>query len=254
MKPKTRKGKTMTAKVNRQELAKECDEHVRRAWRSVKKHSMEIGWYGRILKAENLFQELGYADEVAYWQAAGVGHSTWYKMIRIAEAFAHLTLDEFLALSIENADQLSTLNEAARHDEKLLAQAAKQTAIQFEETLAEHTAEVQHRPVAELSVTWKLHMKRGQRTVIEQRLRQWQQEHGIADEAYALEMLIAEYTERLTLVGYMTETIQRLERSTAGTSSKDAAALRTEIRTLVTEMQEALRLVVGEGNGQEEAA
>ena len=62
--------------------------------------SMRIGWHAAYLKKNDLFGILGFKTESEARQAAGVGKSTWYVNIRLAEAFeghgprAQFVLDE----------------------------------------------------------------------------------------------------------------------------------------------------------------
>lgn len=228
---------------NRNELAKQCDAVISEAVVGLNKHSMVVGWYGRILKANNLFAELGYPDEHVYRKSKGVGRSTWYRMVRIAESFTQLSAEEFCSMVIENAEMLADLPEEQRYEKVLLTKAASETAEQYEETLVMYRAKRQHRRADDMTVTWKLRMNRLQKRVLQEKLEQWQREHDIDDEAYALELLVAENTDRLTLVGYFSETISRLKRTV---DNNDLHNLREELRRLISEMQEALVLVVGE--------
>jgi hypothetical protein len=80
--------------------------------------------------------------------------------------------------------------------------------------------------------------------VIERGLEDWQHEHGIDDEGYALELMIAEYRERPTLVGFMTESIARLPKQVSEANGIDE--LRVAFKTHLREMEEILHICCGE--------
>jgi hypothetical protein len=67
--------------------------------------------------------------------------------------------------------------------------------------------------------------------------------------------MIAEVHERLTLVGFMTESIPRLSRAVmAAESPEDLEDLRKLFARHIQEMGEVLKICCGELNAKEEAA
>lgn len=229
------------------ELVLESDRAIRQAWGKLSKRSMEIGYEGAFLKRNDAWHLLGAIDEKAYRAAVGVGRSTWYKMVGLAERFPHLTKAEFMAMSIENAEQLAAAPMETRKDAELLDAATQMTARDFEGELVRHTAKRENKPVGEVYVNMKWRIKQAQREVIERGLADWQHEHGIDDEGYALELMIAEFRERPTLVGFMSESITRLTREVLDAkSTDDFERLRQTFAQHIREMGEILKICCGE--------
>jgi hypothetical protein len=101
----------------------------------------------------------------------------------------------------------------------------------------------------------KWRIKQTQREVIERGLDDWQHEHGIDDPGYALELMIAEYRERPTLVGFIAESIPRLTRAvTEAHNADELEELRKLFATHIQEMSEILKVCCGEVGTDEQAA
>ena len=240
---------------------KESDRRITGNGGRFNRISMEIGWDGHFIKKHNGWRALGYEDEKHYRRVKGIGRSTWYKMTGIAERLSHLTMEEFLAMTVENAEQLSVQPGAAKRDPELILKAQTTTAQEFADELVMAQATRENKPLGEVYVTIKWRLKQAQREVIERGLEDWQHEHGIDDPGYALELLVAEYRERPTLVGFMTESIPRLSREVLGVHTGNAEIELSELRHLrdefavhIHEMGEILRLCCGEADSERVAA
>lgn len=226
------------------------ERRIANNWNNWNKMSMAIGWDGYFIKRHDGWIALGYEDEKHFRRVHHIGRSTWYKMVGIAERLSHLAMEDFLAMTIENAEQLSVQPGAAKRDPALILKAQTHTAEQFADALLEATAIRENKPLGEVYVTMKWRIKQAQREVIERGLEDWQHEHGIDDEGYALELMIAEYRERPTLVGFMTESIPRLSREIARAESMEQlSALRQTFAIHLREMNEILRICCGEPEG-----
>jgi hypothetical protein len=237
------------------ERLQESDREISEAWVALNKRSMLIGWQGYFIKRNNGWERLGYADEKHYRSARGIGRSTWYKMVGLAERFPMLTKEQFLSMSIENAEQLAVAPSQARQDPTLLEAAATMTAREFEGELVRRTAIAENKPVGEVYVTMKWRIKQAQREVIERGLEDWQHEHGIDDPGYALELMIAEYKERPTLTGFIAQSIPMLTNAvTKAQSITDLEDLRTLVAMHIRDMGEILKICCGEAGAEEEAA
>ena len=213
----------------------------------LNKASMEIGWDGYFIKRNNGWRLLGYEDEKQFRRSKGVGRSTWYKMVGIAERLQHLTRDEFLSMTIENAEQLSVQPGEAKRDPELILKAQSNTAEEFADALVGAAAQREQKPVGEVYVTIKWRIRQAQREAIERGLEDWQQEHGLDDPGYALELMIAEYHDRPTLVGFITESIPRLARAVSeAQSASDLEQLRELFAQHIQEMAEILKICCGE--------
>jgi hypothetical protein len=237
------------------EQLQESDQEISESWVALNKRSMLIGWQGYFIKRHNGWERLGYADEKHYRSSKGIGRSTWYKMVGLAERFPMLTKEQFLSMTIENAEQLAVAPPSARQDPDLLEAAATMTSRDFEGELVRHTAIAENKPVGEVFVTMKWRIKQVQREVIERGLEDWQHEHGIDDPGYALELMVAEFRDRPTLVGFIAESIPRLTRAvTAAHNVEELEDLRKLFATHIQEMGEILKVCCGEAGTDEEAA
>jgi hypothetical protein len=231
---------------------RESDRCIRQAWGKVSKRSMEIGWEGAFLRLTNAWQLLGFDSERTYRAATEIGRSTWYKMVGLAEHFPHLSKEQFMAMSIENAEQLATASVEVRENAALVTAAATQTAREFEGILMLETSEREKKPLGEVYVTMKWRVKEAQRAVIERGIEDWRYEHGIDDPGYALELMIAEFHERLTLVGFISESIPRLTRAvTQAETIDDLKGLRQLFAEHIQEMGELLKICCGEAESTE---
>jgi hypothetical protein len=237
---------------------RESDRTLVDAWVGLTKRSMLIGWEGAFIKRHNGWQRLGYADEKHYRAtrvANGIARSTWYKMVGLAERFSELSREQFLSMTIENAEQLAEAPQSVRRDPELIDAAAEMTVRDFESELVRRAALNENKPPSEVYVTIKWRIKQAQREVIERGLEDWQHEHGIDDPGYALELMIAEYRERVTLVGFIAESIPRLTQAVvAAHSVEELEELRRLMAAHIHEMGEILRLCCGEAGSDEEAA
>ena len=102
----------------RKAVAKEHFDAIKEAGALHSTTSMRIGYHAYRLKAENLFGVLGFADENEARVAAGVGESTWYANIRLAEQFKDLPEKRFVAMKQANAKALAEGAKALREKAK----------------------------------------------------------------------------------------------------------------------------------------
>lgn len=238
------------------EQLREADRRITENSGRLNRASMEIAWHAFFIKRYMGWRVLGYEDETHYRQSKRVGRSNWFKLIAIAQGLSHLSREDFLAIAtIENAELLAEQPMHVKQDVSLLRKAQTQPSESFAETLAVDAAAREGKRVKDAAVTLKLHVRPGQRRAIEQGLAEWQRAHGIVDAGYALELLLAEFRERLTFVGYISETIMRLSGAVvAARTTEELKQLRDLFATHLQDMSELLKICSGEGSPEEEAA
>lgn len=230
-----------------QQQLEEADARISAHWNGLNKLSMGIGWDGYFIKRHDGWRRLHFEDEKHYRRAKGIGRSTWYKMTGIAERLQHLTRNQFLAMTIENAEQLSVQPLGVKHDPDLILLAQTVTAAEFADELVLDQAQRENKPVKDVLVTMKWRIRQGQRKVIERYLEDWCQEHGIDDEGYGLELALAELHERPTLVGFISDSIPWLtEAVTKARSVSELEGLRGLVAQHIQEMGEILKVCCGE--------
>ncbi len=234
---------------------READQRLTNNSGRFNKASMEIGWDGHFIKRHQGWHLLGYDDEKHYREFKGIGRSTWYKMVAIAERLSHLKREEFLAMTVENAELLGAEPPSMKENPALISKAQTETAEGLAEELARDTARRENKPLKDVFVTLKLHVRQGQRKVIEQGLEEWQRQHGIDDPGYALELMIAEFRDRGTFAGFIADSIVRLSAAVmAAHTAEELAGLRDLLATHVMEMGEFLRICAEPISQEEDAA
>ena len=232
---------------------RESDRRITENGSRFNKASMEIGWDGFFIKQHQGWRLLGYEDEHRYRQAKGIGRSTWYKMVGIAERLSHLTRENFLAMTVENAEQLSEQPMSMKETPELILKAQTESSEKFADSLVAHEAARSNTPAKDVPVIMKFHVRQSQRKVIERGLQEWEHAHGIDDPGYALELMIAEFRERLTFVGFISESIVRLSRAvTAAHTPEELEDLRQLFAAHLKEMGELLKICSGEPGSEED--
>lgn len=241
--------------------AQQIDARLREAGAKHNRRSMEIGWYGRILKVKNLWPYLGYTTETddagnevqilytekSYRIAIRIGRSTWYRMVALAESFKDLPAEQFFGMQIENAEALAECAEEIRYNPEMVQKAATQSEKDFAHSLLLDQAHRTKRPLEEMPDTLKIFLTHGQKKAIQNGLREWQEEHGIQNEGEAIEMLLAEYRGRISLVKYLSESITMLRKTINYCDLPEHISdVRRELMSLVAEMQEVLVRTVGD--------
>lgn len=177
------------------------------------KRSMEIGWFGRIVKARNEFARHGCRDEKEYRELVRIGRTTWYRMIRIAGALSQLKREEFLSMTVENADLLSRIPDEERYDPELLEMARTLNEPQFQKRLLERRAKLENKPVEEVRVGMRISLFEGQRTVVEDALTRFMRQHGIVDRGTALEWIMMEYRDSATIMAFLQQSAPTLRKA-----------------------------------------
>lgn len=202
-------------------ILKAADEEVDAGAEGQRKGSMRIGWNGRIIKMKlEGFQKLGFKDEKDYWLSKGIGRSTWYRMLRLAEDFKQLTWEEFSEMTAENADHLAKLSEDERYGEvesgeglwdKWTYLASILNEEEFQKKILEATAKEQNVEVKEIPVTFKLAVFEGQRPVIIAAIEQFQKEHELKTPGQALELMALESVGKKAFTSFIQEAIPKLK-------------------------------------------
>lgn len=234
---------------------READRRLTQNGGRFNRISMEIGWDGYLIKRHEGWRWLDYDDEKQYREAKRIGRSTWYKMIGIAERLAHLKREDFLAMTVENAEQLAEQPPSVKENPAIVHMAQTETSEGFAHVLALDMAAKLGKPVADVPVIMKFHVRQAQRKAIERGLEEWERAYGIDDPGYALELMIAEFRERLTFVGFISEAIPRLARAVANAhTAEELEELRKLFAAHIQEMGELLKICSGEGCDEESAA
>jgi hypothetical protein len=211
--------------------AQELDKRLRAVKETSRTSTLEIGWLGAKLKEGNFFPILGYDNETLYRQAVGVGRSTWFRYVRLAEAFKKLPEKEFMKFNAECADHLAKLPEDKRYRKDLIKKAQELTEEEFQKVIVRFKARESKVSEGDVIVQLKWRMPEGRREVIMDTLRWFAKEHELSmeDESRILELLCAEVRHGKPVVTKMAYAAQDLSRAVELLENKDTELSQDEI-------------------------
>lgn len=221
----TAKVQSITGKIEQQETdSREIEARKREAkfhWAQlvnanvlVSKNSLRIGFHARILKEKNLWGMLGHRDENEARLAAGVGESTWYATIRLAEQFGGADEALFTNMKLSNAKELGELPESKREDKQWLTWAAEESISKFKERCDEAMyGKARPRDSQETVRSMKMTMPASRKKVIEEKTKEYAVAVGInpADQAKVIEVALTEVTGGTSLVQAITTTVAKIK-------------------------------------------
>jgi hypothetical protein len=178
----------------------------------VSVNSLRIGFHAAILKREGMFGILGFENEKHAQEASGVGDSTWFAMIRLAEQFNGVSEDLFCGMRQANAKALANLPESKRLTEYWLRRAATDSMDTFAALIdTELDGKARESDGKERTVSFAVKMSKSQKKVIDTGLQEISKELGCeGNEAKTLELMVAERKESPSLIGVMTSAINRI--------------------------------------------
>lgn len=209
----------MTEAEKIRQLKTEAKEHfdaIKGAELSRSRCSMTIGYHAYRMKQKGLFQVIGFTDEDAAREAAGVGESTWYAMIALAEKYEPLTEKQFTSMKQANAKAMMDLPESKRHSGEWIRAAAVDPMKVFKEKVDEElNGKAKPSDGKERSTVLKLDMPASRKTVIEEKAKVFAEQHGleVGDVGRVVEMALIEATEGMTLINSITNAVQRIKKA-----------------------------------------
>jgi hypothetical protein len=226
--------------------------------KQVTKGCMELGWEGAAIqsKAEKgSWGVAGFKDQHDFRVTKGIGRANWYRHVGVAMQFiGHIGKATYLAMKMENAERLSVEKEYIRFDPKHLGDAAVMSVKEFGDLLTNLVAHEEGKSAKKKYAEIRLRMEEQQRDFIESGIKSWGAEHGIdVNEdgiGYALQCIIADVSERPTLVGFLLESIPKL--AEAARQANDLTDLRALIVDFVMEMNNQVHICCGEMSDETE--
>lgn len=196
---------------NRKQEAKKHWSIICKAGGLVSVNSLKIGYHAFALKRDNLFGILGFENEKAAWEASGVGDSTWYANIRLAEQFTGVSEDLFVGMKQANARALADLPESKRFTEYWLRRAATDPIELFKKMIYEEMDGLARASDGkERTTTFKQSMPASRKKAVEAGIKEYAKEIGEQDEGRALELMVAEHTGGTSLIGAITSAIDKI--------------------------------------------
>lgn len=222
---------------------------IKRSQLNASVSSLRIGYHAYRLKVEGLFGALGFQNESEAREAAGVGQSTWYENIRLAEAFKDVDEERFVAMKQANAKALANLPESQRTSTEWLRMAEvekiEEFAVKCDQAMNGKTKASDGKEPS--TSTMKLVMPASRKAVIEGGIRQFAEAHGLSadDPGKVVELMAVETTGSQTLLGSITTTLQRIaglrEFMKSGVSADEVLGrVEKELDDMVLDFQSAL--------------
>lgn len=223
---------------NQNQIAEERKARARELFSKIQgsaplqsKSSLEIGYAAYRLKEENLFGILGFANEDEAREATGVGSSTWYSTIKLAESFKDLPEELFVSMKLSNAYSLADLPESKRLDRDWVKKAEEMPIKEFSKLVDEEmNGKARASAGKERSVSLKLDMPASRKQVIEEKAKDFAEAHGMdtGDVGKVIEVALVEATGGDTMVGAILHVVQRAKRfkelAESGLSSDEVLA------------------------------
>ena len=176
--------------------------------------SMRIGWHAAYLKKNDLFGILGFKTESEARQAAGVGESTWYANIRLAEAFEGITEAQFVSMKQASAKALSDLPESKRKDGSWIRWAGSMKIEDFAAKCDEvMDGKAKPSDTKERGVVIKMSVPKSRKESLEHHLERCATQMGINpdDKGKVVEMLAVERDGQTGLIEAITNAVQRIK-------------------------------------------
>ena len=218
----------------RKEEAQNHYQHILRAAGLQSRNSLRLGFHAFALKEKSLWGLLGFRDEHETREAAGVGESTWFSTIRLAEQFRTVPEELFIGMRLTNAKALSELPESKRQDRDWIKYATDESLKDFAKRCdVEINGKAKDSDTKEQNATVKMTMPVSRKKVIEEGAKKFAEKHGLdpADTSKALELMVVEQgqSDGVTLIGSITAAVQHIkaakEKVHSGISVEEGLAL-----------------------------
>jgi hypothetical protein len=180
----------------------------------VSTNSLRIGYHAAALEREGLWGILGYASKKEAQEASGVKQSTFFNVMRIAEAFPGVEEKLFCSQKLTNAEALMDLPESKRLTEYWMRRAATDSTDTFKAVIDEEmNGKEKPSNGREKIVSFSVKMPRSRKKVVDAGLLEISKEFGCeGDESRTLELLVAEKTGTPSLITVITTAVQRCKK------------------------------------------
>jgi hypothetical protein len=194
---------------------------AKRHWATITKsgvlvgtNSLRIGFHAYALKSQGMFGILGFENEKEAQEASGVGDSTWYAMLNLAEKFNGVSEELFCGMRQANAKALKDLPESKRLTEYWLRRAATDSMDTFKALIdTEMDGKARESDGKERTVSLAYKMTKSQKSAIETGLKEIAKEFGCeGNDSRTIELLVAEKTGSVSLIAVLTNAVQRCKK------------------------------------------
>lgn len=190
-------------------------------WKQIKqaavlqsRNSLRIGFHACAIKQRNLWGMLGYKDEGEAREAAGVGDSTWYSTIRLAESFAGVPEELFVSMKLTNAKALADLPESKRQDREWLKAAADDSLKGFQAKVdLEMNGKTKPSEGREVIQSFKTTLPASAKKKVDEGLKNYAVATGLdpSNTGKVLEVMVAEHEGGAGLISTITTAVQKVK-------------------------------------------
>lgn len=197
---------------SRKKVAKEHWKAIQQSGPLVSTNSLRIGYHAAALKRENLWGLLGYENEKQAQEASGTKQSTFFNVMRIAEAFPNVKESLFIAMKLTNAEALMDLPESKRLTEYWLRRAATDSIDKFESAVEEEmNGKEKESNGREKIVSFSTKMPRSRKKAVEAGLLEFAETVGAkGDMSRGLELMVQEHTGSVSLIESIQKAMERI--------------------------------------------
>lgn len=251
---------TLTVSIDANRMKADAQKHwgiVCKSAVPMSVNSLRVGFHAAYLKKNNLWGILGFASEKEAQQASGIKESSWYNVIRIAEAYPGVEEEVFVSLKLSNAEAAMDLSERKRTGEKWLKLAAETPIKEFAKMVDEELdGAARPSDTKERIVPITIKMPKTRKKVVEERLLAYAESVGAKDDiGRGLELLVAEQSEGVSLIESITAAINDIaEMKQLGQKNLSAAEVLEQVYSkldvVVDRFREALESAQN-GSGEE---
>lgn len=203
---------TLTVSIDANRMKADAQKHwgiVCKSAVPMSVNSLRVGFHAAYLKKNNLWGILGFGSEKEAQQASGIKESSWYNVIRIAEAYPSVEEEVFVSLKLSNAESAMDLSERKRTGEKWLKLAAETPIKEFAKMVEEELdGAAKPSDTKERIVPITIKMPKTRKKIVEQRLLEYAESVGAKDDiSRGLELLVAEQAEGVSLIEAITSAV-----------------------------------------------
>lgn len=177
----------------------------------VHTNSLRIGFHANELKRNTLFGILGFRNEAEAQEASGVGRSTWYANIRLAEDFLGVDEQVFCSMKLSNARALADLPQSVRVTDHWVRMASMDSMKEFQRKVdKELDGRAKRSSSREVAVSLKIPMPLSRKKVIEDQLEALGERMDESDFGRILELLLEEHSQGIGLIEAIKKTLEEL--------------------------------------------
>lgn len=193
----------------------EYNEALCRAAKAYRMSTMHVAYYGHRMRMCEGWTEFGLEPgprgEEAYREQLGIPRSSYYRAVRIGQAFHQLTLEELEVLPIGNAEILLSVNPMIIGDYPWVHEARIMSGPDLAAIVSKRNKLIGDNREPLASMTFKVPLLA--RKSIEGMIETFQKRHELTSKSQAFEMLVADRHDQSNVLAAMSQAKRLIEGS-----------------------------------------